>query len=396
LNELHLALAVGAAEQLKDFVIPLWIDDIQPIDWRIQLGPRTAIKFQEGWAKGTAQLIEKLEQDSIPKNTNFNPDAVNGWWRHHIGAQGAIKDVPERLVSNWYPISSARLYFHELAKKNIGAIQLPGSLPYPAIKHNQYLVAFAPAEDFETSLGADLTIVKTVDYSVDDVESQARIWTASERRSAISNLLRQVWESFIRSKSLPHYEFASGGQAYWVKRESEASERFYFTTFDGGRSWRNLTGVKTYKGRDGDPDRFRYWHFALEPRPVSDPFIGYVMKPHVLFSSDGKTIWDSPDRLHAARRSQCKQWWNDKWRDMIAAAVENLADESGEIRFSTGTSGNLTLQSPIVVLSPVSYDEAELAGETISTDGIVDDLDDQDTEDDLSGDEDQELAPAND
>ena len=65
--------------------------------------------------------------------------------------------------------------------------------------------------------------------------------------------------------------------------------------------------------------------------------------------------------LASARRSQCKGWWNDKWRDMILAAMTYLADEDGVIRMKLGSGINLSLASrPINFNSPAAYTDPQI------------------------------------
>ena len=50
LDELSVARSVERDEQFRDFVIPLWIDDLPTSEFHIMLNRRNAIRFQEGWA----------------------------------------------------------------------------------------------------------------------------------------------------------------------------------------------------------------------------------------------------------------------------------------------------------------------------------------------------------
>jgi hypothetical protein len=91
------------------------------------------------------------------------------------------------------------------------------------------------------------------------------------------------------------------------------------------------------------------------------PIQAYVMKPHVVFTNDGLTVWESKKRLAAARRSQCKDWWNDEWRDRTLAAASHLANEDGDIVLRLGSNVLARVCSrPLIFRSPVSYTDPQI------------------------------------
>jgi hypothetical protein len=124
---------------------------------------------------------------------------------------------------------------------------------------------------------------------------------------------------------------------------------------EGEKNWRAMVGYKKFKKPDGTA-RIRYWHFAVSARSRLFPTPAYNVKTHVLFSDDGEKIWESDRRLHRARMSQCKDWWNDKWRDRVLAVMSWLAEGSKAIQVPLGNSVSLDVASwPMTMLSPVSY-----------------------------------------
>jgi hypothetical protein len=119
---------------------------------------------------------------------------------------------------------------------------------------------------------------------------------------------------------------------------------------------------------------------------MSSPLLGYIMKPHVVFSDDGREIWSNKPRLHRARRSQCKDWWNDKWRDLIAASVSWLANEDTAIVLPVGPVETLRISTtPVQVESPISYIEPAqaTAGEEIPADEEEDGEENENPEDEV-------------
>ena len=342
--------------------IPLWLDDLPAENFNVELFRRNAIPFQVGWAKGLEALLKKLEEDKAPKKQEFDPSAVRAWWRGHVSAEAGLRSEPEQLYSNWYSLQPTTLFYHELGRDDIGSLAVPQTLPCPAVRQAQYFVSFAPAEDFAGHLGPGMFIRSSVTRRVNDPEApeQPRLLGYRDERQAVTGLLRQAWERLISTRALPTHTFANRSSAFYFTKGMLSEDRAWYAGYDGKRSWRNMIGYKTLKNRDGSVG-IRYWHFSLEARAMSDPVIGYSMRPHVLFSDDGQTIWESKERLHRARRSQCKDWWNDKWRDLIAASVAFLAqgDEVVLLPVGSGTMIGVAV-NPVTLTSPWSFDETSL------------------------------------
>lgn len=377
-NELAVALAVERKKKLKDFVIPLWLDELSASDFNAELVRRNAIPFQDGWAPGLGRLLQKLEEDGVPKKATFGPSAVSEWWRTHASSGAGIRSEPEPLYSNWYPLEPTTLFFHELGRDNPGSLKIANAtLPFPGVQHDQYLVAFAPAEDFRDRLGPGLFIRNSTTRRINDpaAPEEPRLWRYRDERNAISDLLRQAIERWFAARPLPTYTFSKGRQAFYFADGMLPDNRAWYVGYGGQRSWRAVVGASTLKGSKEEDVRFRYWHFSLEPRPTTHPLIGYTMKPHVLFSDDGSQIWDNKDRLHRVRRSHCKRWWNDRWRDLIAASVVFLADGADTVMIPVGSVTAIGVSTrPITLESPVSFDEMtlEAQGEEGQDDGAPD------------------------
>ncbi|MGH9893533.1 MAG: hypothetical protein ACREA0_16405, partial [bacterium] len=119
-------------------------------------------------------------------------------------------------------------------------------------------------------------------------------------------------------------------------------------------------GYSTVRAQPGEEPRKRFWHFGLQAKPVVAPTLAYTMKGHVLFSDDRERIWDSATALHRARRSQCRNWWNDRWRDLILATLSWLAGGARDIELPVSSSTALRVSAtPELYRSPVSYHDEE-------------------------------------
>ena len=357
LDELQLAFSTARKESLQDFVIPLWIDDLPASEFNVRLGAINAVRFQEGWATGLAQLQKKLDESGVAADPRFGPAAVGRWWLENVSAARGLKQQPEMLTSNFYGLLDAVLHVYR---------PLPGeAIPpidpsVPAEVTRGLVGTFSSPEEFLAAHPA-LELHEAITLESDSASSPTPPsgWGYGDLRRAITGLMNQHWRFFLQGKGAHQHTFSQGQPAVYNTLGGLGLARVHFKSPVDPTVLRSrqLVGYKTMAGRSGGEPSRRYWHFALEARPETSLAYGFVMKPHVLFSDDGHTIWSEEDRLHRARRAQCKGWWNDKWRDLIHAAVTVLRGDSSILDLSAGSATLHVEGKPTGVLAPVSYDE---------------------------------------
>ena len=79
-----------------------------------------------------------------------------------------------------------------------------------------------------------------------------------------------------------------------------------------------------------------------------------MIKSHVLFSDDGRPIWEDDKKLLAARAGQCKHWWNPAWRDRLLGTMAWLADGGESITLSLGGGSSIAISTkPTTHVSPI-------------------------------------------
>ncbi|MFH0828790.1 MAG: toll/interleukin-1 receptor domain-containing protein [Candidatus Kerfeldbacteria bacterium] len=385
LDELQVAKNVAREHKFHDFIIPLRYDDLPPRQANIRLANLNSVPFHGGWAAGLAQLLQKLAEEGVAKDPRFSPTSVAKWWRRFYRREQLLRREPERLVSNWFPVlDPPPLQLHELRSRDaVSELELSRTLPYPAIQHEECLVSFADAHDFAEALPAGLSVVRSRRLMLTrDAEDERREWwTFDQEHNALIALLRQAWVKHLRDRAMPTYVFASGGESMYFTSGLASEDRVYLPSKNGGRQpYRQVLGFATTRKATAEaPARLRYWHFGVEARPTLDPQLAYAMRPHVLFSDDGQTIWDNKDLLHRARRNQCKQWWNDVWRDRLLGTVLWLADGKEHLALSAGSSQTLLLATrPLEYTSPLTYDDSGFEGPPL------DEGDDEDIEEEAS------------
>lgn len=354
LRELHFAQGVAKREKLKDFVIPLHIDDLPHGDVTIEITRINAVPFGQSWGTGLVNLLEKLEGDNVPKNPQFTRTAVNDWWRTQFSAEQGLSGEPEEYLSNWFPITlPTHIYLHSLSRRDTGKIEVSPVLPYPAVQDGINLITFAEATDFAGKLGPQMYIAKAGDpLDVADLLAQPK----SDFGKHLFQLLRLAWEQMLAERKLPVYELANKSSCFYFTKERIPGDKVFFTGVDGERTYRAMVGFSTRTNPTTGVSVKRFWHFAIQARPLVRPTLAYIFKSHVLFTNDGVTVWESKKRLASARRSQCKSWWNDEWRDRTLAAATYLCEGADKITVRLGSNICLTIPpTPLSFCSPVSY-----------------------------------------
>jgi len=357
LDELNLALATQRANELSGFVIPLWIDDLPSLEFNVRLGGINAIPFMGSWATGLAQLLGALERGKVPRDSHFGPQAVGAWWADNVGASQGLTPNNELLVSNVYPVRDTSLYVYKPAADWDATVKPNQTIP--SVFARGLLASFVPPVSV-SELGPGFELWKTLTVDSEGLPSPPQGWRHSDMRRAMTRLLNEHWRLHLDRSGLSQYTFSGGRPSAFFTLADKGLDRVTFSKplEPDKKSARQLMGYKTLSGQVEESSRRRYWHFALEARANYDLGVGFVMKPHVLFSDDGNNVWEDDNQLHRARRSQCKNWWNDKWRDLIQAGVTAIAGTGDSLDLSLGPGATLQMSTaPIITLSPVSYEE---------------------------------------
>ena len=356
LRELRVASATAKKEVLNDFVIPLRIDDLPHDEINIEIGRLNVIEFSD-WAAGLKQLCKKLAADNVPRSPFSGPETVRGWWEREFAADNGVSKEPEIHYSNWFSVQlPSRIYRHSA----IGLLDREPRWAFPTRWHELRLVTFASALETLPGLGS-LRLDRTQDLNTADFLSEENT-QRRDNRNIVTELLREAWEQYALARGLKKHEMAGRRLAFYFDLDSLPNPNVSFLSVDGVNAHRALMGYKTRKS-----GTLRHWHFAVSAKLAVHPRPMLQVRAHVLFSDDGRNIWSSADAMHKARRSQCKQWWNDDWRDRILATMAWLAgDESSlKLQVSAGSASALVERRPIEFVSPVTL--LEPSGSTLDS-----------------------------
>ena len=353
-KELHLADVEAKRNGIRDFILPVAIDDLPSSDYNVYLSLRQGISFYPSWRDGLLLLLKKLSQHRVPKRKRkYNPQNVASWWRSYRSSSSGVLRQSDKYLSNWFAISHLpeRIYIHTL--QNTSQTEEPPLGPWPAFQEGSRLVTFAPATDYppnpEIGESPSFVVADILNRSVPIPDEDLR-----QLRRSFVRLLGLSLEKRIRELNLSSYELANGKLCwYFLKPTNEESLKAHFNGVDGTRDWRGLTGFATVDKASGSK---RYWHFGIQVHAKIKPYVVFHITSHVIFSDDGKTAWTDKKRMHRARRRQCKNWYNDAWRDRLLAALAFLSAEQPNLNLPVSSTESIIMDSrPMTFDSEVSF-----------------------------------------
>lgn len=347
LDELHLAKTVSRNNDFQDFIIPLKIDDLPFSEINVALHRTNAIDFTKSWAEGLARLMEKLEKDSVPKSPEtFNRRGVATWWRNNFDGLQMLKNEEEVYCSNWFQIISYPnvVYVHEVSKD-----AYVNRLIYPFYAAGRHIISFASADDLQISecVGSRAVDMESIIQWKDNLSKVP----TNELRNAITFLLRNGINKSFSQTGLGSHLMANDRKCYYFLPEHLSSK---YVDFDVENV---ITGKRSLVGKF----KHRTWHFGLSIDVQFEPMLVAVMRTHVLFSEDGKNLLYSDKMMNTLRRSACKNWWNQHWRDRLLASMSWIADKlesKPSINIEMGKDVSVAVNcSPVIFMAPVAYSD---------------------------------------
>jgi hypothetical protein len=378
----EIAVANAIAKKLNDagFIVPIKIDDLPFADHNIEINRLNALSFTKGWAEGLAALLKTLQDDGVPKAGTSGPSVVATWWNAHQLNKELVHNKPQTHWTNFFPIRSmpSGIWIWHIPPSG----HPPDKVNWPAYRISDRYVSFANAKEL-TGIDHSPTGGRGVQVGMDlnaDPPKEAAL-NRGELRTAVKQLLRQSWDMLAEKRKLPLYQLSSRRRTLWFPSGSVSPNGVSFIGTDGKRADRQLYGFKSVGPKGGKYKRF--YHYGLEAQVLTYPYVMLALKSHVIFTLDGNTPLRDPAFQHRARRSQCKAWWNDRWRDLLFASMAALTDGKNEIALPLSEKNSVFIGNrPLELTSPVSYRDEDVKEPSEEQIGGIDDAESQD--DDLA------------
>ncbi len=353
LNEIHTALAVEKKGGLDRFIIPIKIDDLPSTDITSVLIQKNYINFHRNWAEGLGQLTTLFEKDSVPHAQTQTAQEASQWIDQLLAGSQKIVQEPQPIVSNWFSIESLpdSLNFFRVPVPTDQLRSRFESFPYPVYPYQDMIATFADEGDINGFLPHGHVasrayclplhaILHNEPHSLPTLE-----WPDISRM--LSYLIRNAWDNAMKTKDLRPYQMANGWHAWYLIDGYNEKNTTPYADIDGVSRYRKLVGHSEARNV--------YWHFAVAAHPIIGREPHLILKAHIPFSEDGKVPLTSTARMHSLRRSFCRSWWNDRWRDLLLAYATQVSDVDGGINLPAGSEQVIRINSrPLFFESPVS------------------------------------------
>lgn len=391
-RELRLAQAAQSKRSIKDFLVPLKIDAFPFASMLESVRDLNCVRFDGGWAAGLAQLLALLEREGVPKSPDANAAVVTDWYRRAADPRRKTVVSNDRQLSNWFRlVLPETLYFHRFrgSAEQLQALAAPFRRPFRV--HGNFLCTFAPLHEVEEQLGPgwdiDAQITAEPQGFIRDGDPRLEI-EARDALNIVNDLVRQAWEAEMQRQDLTSYELASGLLAWFFREGQLEKNKVGFKGAGGKITRRQLVGRKSKKLADRKrvPDGF--WHYAVSASIQLLPYPRIALRHHVVFTDDGAAPWKSAERMHKARRSVCKNWWNAEWRDRLLAMCARLGGGAHDLPLPVSDQQSIRLAMvPMSFVSPWTYFEDKGGGVDESEEiELIEEADEEEEEGDESDD----------
>jgi hypothetical protein len=345
IDEYNFARGIAQEKDLHDYVIPIRIEDV-PFTARISLNSYNVINCSENWQTGLSSLVEKFDQDGVPKGSHgelsdeFNDIIFNNY--------SGIIPKRELYYSSWLcPLNiPEKFYLFKYSNDHqTRAIIRDYYKDYPIQRHGNYLFSFHNKVNMTRKViieGLDLQTenvnpIETIEIKVADIQDNTN--TEFPTKKDCEYLLKRLFNwslSFnLTKRGLRVFELANKKSCYYFEKNFKPGDKVVINYYNRKKR-KNLVG----KFLDA------YWHMGLSFNFRLDPIPAYELKTHILFSGDGKNIWNSSSRLHSARRKKGRTWYNEHWRDQLLAFLVYLSKPEEHESFSIPISDNLDIRLP--------------------------------------------------
>lgn len=331
-REVELALKAEEKYKLRNFVIPLLIDETSFTGLPFDLSERNIISFSTGWGTAYARLVERLSRDGVPR-ADHNGD---------LATQISLLSNPSHLVSeekdvalsNWLAIKSTPpyLYFYRLPSDQASWRTWLSAWKRPWFEWSGMLVTFAAIEDLKVQLPSYIVPTQAGKLELAAVlENRQRSYpefSRSEIFKQINFLVLEGFKEFLKSRGLCIYELTSGRLAWFFPNTPLHSGKQEFQDIDGRFRRKQILGFSAFNSV--------FWHYAVEVKVFYGQSPRICLIPHVAFSEDGLTPLADKDKMHSLRRGFCRNWWNDKWRDLLLLFLDLVSKRQPLVYALTG------------------------------------------------------------
>lgn len=351
-KEYSFAESIGKQNNINDFIIMMNVD---ASNYNLFIGANrlNQIPFYENWANGFKQLEKKLQKDNVSKTPQETQTDFGSWYEQQFVSNNGITSKNELYYTNWWTINKLPEYYYlyQFQSPEQAAAIAKQFLDFPISKITNYLSSFKEKSEFTIRQNDNTFAIKPQNIfkiKITDVligfESNS-FPTHRDSENHFKKLLKETFHKIMKNKGMFWYEMSNKRLAYFYTHGNLSSLK---TKFQYPHRKKNLFKTKNLIGKHKSLGQ---WHYAVSVKPIFSPILGFSLKSHITFTSDGFKVWKNDkneidtDKIHSQRRAKGKRMFNEEWRDLFLAFLNALKkDDKIEIALSS----NFVLEMPVV------------------------------------------------
>lgn len=341
-KEFSLAETIAKSEVLSDFIIPLNIDKDVPYNSFIGSNRLNQIPFFGNWAEGLKQLLKKLIKDDVPKLKEIQESTFSEWYENEYISNCSIIPKKELYYSSWWQIAKMPSHFYMFIFSNAEQAK--------AVRNANTLL---PVSLLSNTLSA---FEKDISFSVTREDEEIEVLPEAIYTYSLNEILNGfLSESFPQHKDVEnHFKWFLKGvisNLFWnkgMRKQAQSNNRVVH--FLPGYSNLKPVSFKYPFSKSDKKDKRKSivgkfedigkWHYAISCQTSLFPIVGFSLKSHLIFTSDGFKSLQDEKKVHGYRRKKGRRFFNDEWRDMQLAFIQGLRDNDNEIKIKVSNEGD--------------------------------------------------------
>jgi len=357
--------------ELKDFLILLHLDK-SPYNLFSGSQDFNQIPFNNNWAEGLELLLKKFQKDTVPIFNANGQNSFSEWYLEHFLIKSPIIEKRELYYTNWWSVKHLPELFYifrfineeqakavysvnkdTLATINANCITTFEKNLVFDVLHEDQTIKLEPTEIHEIKMSELL-----LDYNRESFP------TKRDAENYFKKLLKRALHILFRKNRLNWYELANKNLAYFHTIESLPSSK---VSFSYPHRPKNVKFKK--KNLLGKYLTFGKWHFALSVKPMLSPYLGFNVRSHIVFTTDGLKALEDKELIHSHRRKKGKRMFNEEWRDLMLAFISSFRNKDDQISISVSSNDKLIMKNNVELFwSKYGYfDPKDLTRQSIFT-----------------------------
>jgi hypothetical protein len=356
-KEISYSEGIAKEHNLIDFIVPLNIDNSASYNQFIGSNRLNHVPFAQNWAEGLKQLLKKLEKDNIPKSFSCTESSLSEWYENEYVSNCSIIQKREIFYSSWWKIRILPevFYLYKFSNKQSAIFVLKSNKSIPISILSNYLISFENSLSFFVDnngeryeiLPENIFTLK-LDEVLSDFEER-EFPSHRDAENGLKMLLSKTLQLLFLQKNLSVYKMSNNIPAYYLPRTDNPNKVHFIYPNTSISKKKNINGIFRDIG---------FWHYALSLRTVLYPVVGFSLKSHLIFTTDGISPVQDVDKQHSYRRSKGKRLFNKEWLDMQLAFIQRLKADTGIISAKVSRSDYIEMEEwPLIFQSEMGYVE---------------------------------------